>query len=252
MWASYWAIQGGFGMGRHTGPAGRLLRPPERILTEEIRWDASDPVERRKMDQWIKVGGYSLILWWAVLGGIVVTYLYSVAGFAFLHDEFLRTGRVAEGAMVPVQMAAIAGGVLGPMAGWLMLLFLAMTLFEAQLSAYDTFVGRTACDAIAVTTHPERRRPYRVYHGIAVAAAVLAGFHLITLAQPFVMWIGVAIASLVFRSIGAWQIWSINRRLPDGFAVSRLNAWLLWATVLTGLGAVGYWAVAVLPLAAAR
>jgi hypothetical protein len=239
-------------MGRHTGPAGRLLRPPERILTEEIRWDASDPVERRKMDQWIKVGGYSLILWWAVLGGIVVTYLYSVAGFAFLHDEFLRTGRVAEGAMVPVQMAAIAGGVLGPMAGWLMLLFLAMTLFEAQLSAYDTFVGRTACDAIAVTTHPERRRPYRVYHGIAVAAAVLAGFHLITLAQPFVMWIGVAIASLVFRSIGAWQIWSINRRLPDGFAVSRLNAWLLWATVLTGLGAVGYWAVAVLPLAAAR
>jgi hypothetical protein len=150
-------------------------------------------------------------------------------------------------------MAVVAGGVLGPMAGWLMLLFLAVTLFEAQLRAYDTSVGRTACDAIAVTAKPETRRPYRVYHGIAVAAAVLAGFHLITLAQPFAMWIGVAIASLVCRSIGAWQIWLINRRrMPEGFAVSRLNAGLLWVTVLTGLGGVGYWAVAALPGAAAR
>ena len=38
-----------------------------------------------------------------------------------------------------------------------------------------------------------------------------------------------------------------NRRLPDGFKVSKLNTWLLWITVVTGLGGVGIWAVTVLP-----
>jgi hypothetical protein len=52
----------------------------------------------------------------------------------------------------------------------------------------------------------------------------------------------------VYRSIGAWQIMLINnRRLPPGFTVGRLNTWLLWITVVTGFGAVGIWAVTVLP-----
>jgi len=77
---------------------------------------------------------------------------------------------------------------------------------------------------------------------------VLAGFYLITVAQPFIIWIGVAISALVYRSIGAWQILLINnRRLPDGFKVSRLNTTLLWITVVTGFGGVGYWMVTVLP-----
>ena len=55
------------------------------------------------------------------------------------------------------------------------------------------------------------------------------------------------------RSIGAWQIWLINnRRLPDGFKVSRLNTTLLWITVVTGLGGVAYWAVTVLPVEACK
>jgi hypothetical protein len=253
MWASFWVVQAAFGMGRYAGPGGRLLRPPDRIVTEEIEWDASDPEERRKMDQWIKLGGYGLVLWWAVLGGLVVTYLYSVAGLAVLHDEFLRTGRFPGGATVPIQMAIIAGGVLGPMAGWLMLLFLVVTLFEAQIRALDTFVGRTTCDAIAVGIEAEKRHPYRVFHFLVVTAVVLAGFYLITFAQPFTMWIGVAISALVYRSIGAWQIWLINhRRLPEGFKVSLLNACLLWITVITGFGAFGYWAVTVLPVEACK
>jgi hypothetical protein len=81
-----------------------------------------------------------------------------------------------------------------------------------------------------------------------VTAAVLAGFYLITVAQPFILWIGVAISALVYRSIGAWQILLINnRRLPDGFKVSRLNTALLWITVVSGFGAVGYWMITVLP-----
>jgi hypothetical protein len=58
----------------------------------------------------------------------------------------------------------------------------------------------------------------------------------------------VAISALVYRSIGAWQIMLINnRRLPEGFKVSRLNTWLLWITVVTGFGGVAYWMVTVLP-----
>jgi hypothetical protein len=46
-------------------------------------------------------------------------------------------------------MATIAQGVLGPMAGWPMLLFIRVTRYDAQFPIYDTFIGRTTCDAIA-------------------------------------------------------------------------------------------------------
>jgi len=246
MWVSFWVIAAGFGMGRYAGQVTGVLRPPENITAQEIRWNEADARERAKMQQWVKVGGYSLILWWAIIGGIIMTYLYSVAGLAYLHDEFLKTGSIPSGVMVPIQMATIAQGVLGPMAGWLMLLFIMVTLYDAQFPFYDTFIGRTTCDAIAVTGHA--RRPYRFYYFVVVTAVVLAGFYLITVAQPFILWIGVAISALVYRSIGAWQIMLINnRRLPEGFKVSRLNTWLLWITVVTGFGGVGYWMVTVLP-----
>lgn len=95
-----------------TGP----LRPPETITAEEMRWDTEDVNERRKMHQWVKLGGYSLFLWWALIGGIIMVYMYSVAGYAYLHGEFLKTGKVPTGADVAVQMATVAGGVLGGMA----------------------------------------------------------------------------------------------------------------------------------------
>ena len=253
MWVSFWVIGAGFGMGRHAGPVAGALRPPPRIAVEEIRWDTSDPGERRKMQQWVKLGGYSLILWWAVVGGVLVTYLYTVAGLAYLHEDFLRTGRTPPGALVPIQMAIIAQGVLGPMAGWLMLLFLAVTLYQVQIPIYDTFVGRTVCEAVATTGKGRLLRPYRVYHIAAVGSVVLAGLILIAVAPPLVLWIGVAISTLVCRSIGAWQIWLINtRRLPDGFKVSWLNSALLGIAVLSGLGAVGYWAWMALRAGVAR
>ncbi len=251
MWVSFWVIGAGFGMGAYAGQVTGVLRPPERITAQEIRWDSNNAEERRKMDQWVKVGGYSLILWWAIIGGMIMTYLYSVAGLAYLHEDFLKTGKIPSGVAVPIQMATVAQGVMGPMAGWLMLLFIMVTLYDAQFPFYDTFIGRTTCDAIAVTGRA--RRPYRFYYFIVVTVVVLAGFYLITVAQPFILWIGVAISALVYRSIGAWQIWLLNnRRLPDGFKVSRLNTWLLWITVVTGLGGVGYWLVAVFPIEACK
>ena len=246
MWVSFWVIAAGFGMGKYAGQVTGVLKPPENITAQELRWNTADPEERRKMDQWVKLGGYSLILWWAIIGGLIMTYLYSVAGLAYLHEDFLKTGKIPSGVQVPIQMATIAQGVMGPMAGWLMLLFIMVTLYDAQFPIYDTFIGRTTCDAIAVSGRA--RRPYRFYYFVVVTAAVAAGFYLITVAQPFILWIGVAISALVYRSIGAWQILLLNnRRLPDGFKVSKLNTWLLWITVVTGLGGVGTWAVTVLP-----
>ena len=246
MWVSFWVIAAGFGMGRYAGQVTGVLQPPEKITAEELRWDEKDPGERAKMEQWVKLGGYSLILWWAIIGGLIMTYLYSVAGLAYLHEDFLKTGNIPTGVQVPIQMATIAQGVMGPMAGWLMLLFIMVTLYDAQFPLYDTFIGRTTCDAIAVTG--KARRPYRFYYFVTITAAVLAGFYLITVAQPFILWIGVAISALVYRSIGAWQIMLINnRRLPEGFKVSRFNTTLLWITVVTGFGGVGYWMLTVLP-----
>jgi hypothetical protein len=247
MWVSFWVIEAGFGMGRYAGQVTGVLRPPENITAQELRWDTNNPEERRKMVQWVKLGGYSLILWWAIIGGVLMTYLYSVAGYAYLHDDFLKTGQIPTGVQVPIQMATVAQGVLGPMAGWLMLLFIMVTLYDAQFPIYDTFIGRTTCDAIAVTGKAGRR-PYRFYYFIVITIAVAAGFYLITVAQPLILWMGVAISALVYRSIGSWQILLLNnRRLPDGFKVSRLNTWLLWLSIITGFGGVGVWAVTVLP-----
>lgn len=246
MWVSFWVISAGFGMGLYAGQVTGVLRPPERITVQELHWDTNNPEERRKMHQWVKMGGYSLILWWTIIGGLLMTYLYSVAGLAYLHEDFLKTGQVPTGVQVPLQMATVATGVLGPTAGWLMLLVIMVTLYDAQFPIYDTYIGRTTCDAIAISGRA--RRPYRFYYFVVVTVAVVAGLYLVTVAQPFVLWIGVAISALIYRSIGAWQILLLNnRRLPDGFKVSRLNTWLLWITVVTGFGGVGLWAVFVLP-----
>lgn len=246
MWVSFWVIGAGFGMGKYAGQVTGVLRPPEVITAQELHWDTNNPEERRKMQQWVKVGGYSLILWWAIIGGVFMTYLYSVAGLAYLHQQFLETGKIPRGVEIPVQMATIAQGVLGPMAGWLMLIFIMVTLYDAQFPFYDTFIGRTTCDAIAVTG--KRKRPYRFYYFVVVTLAVLAGFYLITLEQPFILWLGVAISAIVYRSIGSLQILILNnRRLQEGFKVSKLNTFLLWFSFISGIVAVALWFVFVFP-----
>lgn len=251
MWVSFWVLGAGFGMGRYAGQVTGVLRPPEEITAQELHWDANDPEEHRKMKQWVKVGGYSLILWWAIIGGVFMTYLYSVAGLAYLHQQYLLTGKIPTGVEVPIQMATIAQGVLGPMVGWLMLLFIMVTLYDAQFPFYDTFIGRTTCDAIAVTG--KRKRPYRFYYFIVVTVAVIAGFYLITVAQPFILWLGVAISAIVYRSIGSLQILLLNnRRLPEGFKVSKLNTVLLWFSFLSGIVAVALWFMFVFPSEACK
>ncbi len=209
------------------------------------------------MRQWVRVGGYSLILWWAIIGGVLMTYLYSVAGLAYLHEDFLRTGQIPTGVQVPVQMAIVAQGVLGPMAGWLMLLVIMVTLYDAQFPFYDTYIGRTTTDAVAVTGKTGGR-PYRFWYFLVVTITVLAGFYLVTVAQPFILWTIVAIASIVWRAIGSWQIMAINdkaireQRLHPDFRVTGLNRALLWFSLISGIGAVAVWFVVVFPGEACR
>ena len=87
-----------------------------------------------------------------------------------------------------------------------------VTLYDAQFPYYDTFIGRTTTDAIAVNTDWEERRPYRFYYFVIVTACVIAGLYLVTVAQPFILWLIVAIASIV--SSGATPPPRPTERMP--------------------------------------
>jgi len=257
MYVSFWVIGAGFAMGKFAGQVTGPLRPPENVTVEELRWDTSDAGERRKMHQWVKLGGYSLFLWWGFIGGIIMVYLYSVAGYAYLHPEFLKTGKVPAGAEVAVQMATVAGGVLGPMAGWLMLLFIMVTLYDAQFPIYDTFIGRTTCDAIATTRMQQgrvnnffhhllpvglRNRPYRFWYFVVVTVAVLAGFWMVLQTSPFIIWLAGSVAYLINQGIGCIQIMKINnRQLHPEFHIGKINIWLLPLATITRWASVAIW-----------
>ena len=43
MWVSFWVIAAGFGMGRYAGQVTGVLRPPEQITAQELRWDTNEP-----------------------------------------------------------------------------------------------------------------------------------------------------------------------------------------------------------------
>jgi len=257
MYVSFWVIGAGFAMGKFAGQVTGPLRPPENVTVEELRWDTSDAGERRKMHQWVKLGGYSLFLWWGFIGGIIMVYLYSVAGYAYLHPEFLKTGKVPAGAEVAVQMATVAGGVLGGMAGWLMLLFIMVTLYDAQFPIYDTFIGRTTTDAIAATRLRQgrvnnffhhllpaglRNRPYRFWYFVVVTVVVLAGLWMVLQTSPFIIWLAGSVAYLINQGIGCIQIMRINnRRLHPEFHVGRINMVLLPLATVARWSAVALW-----------
>jgi hypothetical protein len=241
MFVSFWVVAAGYGMGRFAGQVTGPLRPPERITGQELRWDINDPAERAKMQQWSKLGGYSLILWWTIIGGLIMTYLYTVCGLAYLNENFKATGQIPSGVDVPIQMATIAAGVLGPAVGWIMLLFIMVTLYDAQFPLYDTQMGRTWCDAIAVN-NKQGNRPYRFYYFLVVTICVLAGLILVLQAQPFIIWLAGSVIGLTLRSIGAFQILKINnKRLHPEFRVSRTNTAILWFTFVSGFVAVLVW-----------
>ena len=138
-----------------------------------------------------------------------------------------------------------------------MLLFIMVTLYDAQFPIYDTFIGRTTCDAIAATRLQQGRlnhffhnllpaglrdRPYRFWYFVVVTVTVLAGFWMVLQTSPFIIWLAGSVAYLINQGIGCIQIMRINnRRLHPEFHVGKINMVLLPLATVARWAAVALW-----------
>jgi hypothetical protein len=234
MWVSLWALEAGWGMGRYTGKVTGVLRPPERVNTEVLPWDYSDPQEVKKMQGWVGIGRWSQIIWWSILGAMFMTYLYATAGYAY----FYKQGIVMSGLEIPIQIATIVGGIFGPIAFAVFLVFVFATLYDAGFAIIDTFIGRTVADAVAVTPGLKDKRSYRFYYFVVVIAIIAGGFYFVTAKEPYALWLFVATSAVLLRSIAAIQILYINSKyLPDPFKPGRITKLILWFAFISGIGA---------------
>jgi len=213
MWVAWWILEAGFAMGVYSGKVTGPLRPPEEINVEEIPWDVNDPNEVSKMKKWLRLGKWGLIIFWSIIGAIIGTFLYGLIGYSYLY----KRGIVASGLDVPLQVAIAAQGVLGPVAGIIMLIFIALTLYDAEFGYYDV-MGRVVADSIATAPKIKGKRPYRFFYFLAVILSVLAGYYLVTIAMPFELWLVSSFAALLYKCFGMPQILYINmKRLPKQF-----------------------------------
>lgn len=245
MWITFWVLEAGWGLGRHTGHMTGALRPPEEISTEAITFDVHDPSEVAKMKQWCRVAKWSLILWWSIIGAFVGTLLYGVGGHAYL----FKNGIVAKGLDVPLQMATIAGK-FGLWASAIFLVFIFVTLYDAEFAYYDAFIGRTVADAVATTPALRKRHSYRFYYFVVVFLSILLGFYLVRVAMPFALWLISCFLSLLARGIGAAHILYANKRwLPKEFHPPWYTQAILWVGCIVGSAvACLMWALAQLEI----
>jgi len=241
MWITFWVLEAGWGLGKHTGRMTGALRPPEEINTDPITFDVRNPAEVAKMKQWCKIALWSLVIWWSVIGAMIGTFLYGVAGHAYLY----KNGIVASGLNVPLQMATIAGK-FGPWAFGIFLLFIFVTLYDAEFAMYDAFIGRTMADAVASTPGLRQKHSYRFYYFVVVGLSILAGFYLVRLAMPFTLWLITSFMALLARGIGAAQILYANKRwIPKEFQPPWYTKAVLWVGCVLGSGvACLIWALA--------
>ncbi len=240
MWVSFWVIEAGWGMGKYAGRVTGVLRPPEKINTGILKWDEFNPAEVKKMKGWLKISNWSMVVWWSILGGVVMTFLYAILGHAYLYKK----GIVASGLDVPLQIATIVGGTFGPIAFGIFLVFIFFTLYDAGFGYLDTYIGRTTADAVAATPALRNKRPYRFWYFLIIIIVILAGFYLVTLSQPYALYIFVTNSVVLLRGIGAIQILYINsKQLPQTFRPKRITKFILWFTFISGLilFVVGMW-----------
>ncbi len=241
MWVTFWALEAGWGMGRYAGRVTGALRPPEEINNEVLEWDTNNTQEVKKMKGWIKISNWSLIIWWSFLGGILMTFLYATAGYAYLYKK----GIVANGLDVPIQIATVVGGTFGPIAFGIFLVFIFFTLFDAGFAYLDTYIGRTTADAIATVPAIKKKHSYRFWYFASILVVIIAGFYLVTVDQPFALYLYVTSSAVLLRGIGAIQILYINsRQLPIAFRPKMITKLILWFTFISGIVVfiAGMWA----------
>lgn len=237
MFISFWILESGWGLGRYSGKVTSPLRPPEEINVEPLEFDMKDPEEVKKMWGWIRLGKYSIWIWWFAMC-MISGYLYFLLGRAVLFKE----GIVVTGFKVPLQIAIIIGKVWGPIMYSLGLIFIIFTLCDQAIPTYDTFIGRVCADAIATTPKLRGKRPYRFYYFIVVTVAILISFYLVTIAAPFFLWMLNALGWIYMRGIGsALILYANNRFLPKEFRPSRLvNAILVLSIIGSVIGVVAW------------
>ena len=232
MWVTFWVIEAGWGMGRYAGRVTGVLRPPEHINTGILHWDEKNPAEVKKMKGWVRISNWSMVIWWSILGGVFMTFLYAILGHAYLYKK----GIVASGLDVPLQIATVVGGTFGPIAFGIFLVFIFFTLYDAGFGYLDTYIGRTTADAVAATPALRNKRSYRFWYFLIIILVILAGFYLVTVSQPYVLYIFVANSIVLLRGIGAIQILYINsRKLPPAFRPKRITKFILWFTFISGV-----------------
>ena len=140
------------------------------------------------------------------------------------------------GLEIPIQIATIVGGIFGPIAFAVFLVFVFATLYDAGFAIIDTFIGRTVADAVAVTPGLKDKRSYRFYYFVVVIAIIAGGFYFVTAKEPYALWLFVATSAVFLRSIAAIQILYINSKyLPDPFKPGRITKLILWFTFISGI-----------------
>lgn len=150
---------------------------------------------------------------------------------------------------VPLQMATIAGS-FGVWAMAIFLVFIFVTLYDAEFAYYDAFIGRTVADAVASTPRLRKKHSYRFYYFLAVFFSILLGFYLVRVAMPFALWLISCFLSLLARGIGAAQILYANKRwIPKEFYPPWYTQTVLWVGCIVGSGvACLMWALAQLKI----
>ena len=156
---------------------------------------------------------------------------------------------MAKGLDVPLQMATIAGK-FGLWAAAIFLVFIFVTLYDAEFAYYDAFIGRTVADAVANTPGLRKRHSYRFYYFVVVFFSILLGFYLVRVAMPFALWLISCFLALLARGIGAAQILYANKRwLPKEFQPPWYTQAVLWVGCIVGSAvACLMWALAQLEL----
>jgi hypothetical protein len=237
MFLSFWILESGWGLSKYSGKVTGVLRPPEEINIEPLQMDLQNPDEVRKMWGWIRLGKWSVWVWWFGVC-MLCAYLYCVLGRAVLYHK----GIVVTGFKVPLQIAIIMQEIFGPLAYNLFLVFIIFTLCDAAIPTYDTFIGRVTSDAIATRRGVRQKRPYRFYYFTVVTVAILISFYLVTIAAPFFLWMLNALGWIYMRGISsALILYANNRLIPEEFRPSRLvNAILVISVIASAIGVTAW------------
>jgi hypothetical protein len=187
-WHTYWVRERGMGMSAYMGHVTGLAWKPEEIRRSGYIFDTNDPKELKKFSQWMKLNGWTMVLFFIILGGIWFTYVVSVAGYTAAAYYGLK---VPSGWKIAVVIAEIFGKVWGPIAYSLFGIVIMASLFDSQFSVYDGIARQWADTLYLELPEQTGKRPYRFWYFVMLAIVVVWGIMAIPLGTPYAIWLAV-------------------------------------------------------------